>query len=107
MGAAASSRGAGESGAGEEQKAEGGDGRTIKFADEELEDDADRKQARNHAAVLRVWAHVDTVHGSGRLTKLSWTLIGRRRRRRRRRRRTALRRRRPKKRRRRTRLGAV
>ena len=54
MGAAASSRGeaggAGESGAGEEQKADGGDGRTIKFADEELDDDADRKQARNHAA---------------------------------------------------------
>ena len=107
MGAAASSRGAGESGAGEEQKAEGGDGRTIKFADEELEDDADRKQARNHAAVLRVWAHVDTVHGSGRQRSPSWTQIGRRRRRRRSWRRTGRSRRRPRKRRRRRRLFAV
>ncbi len=51
MGAAASSRGegdgAGEAGAGDEQR-EAADGRTIKFADEELDDNADRKQARDH-----------------------------------------------------------
>ncbi len=100
MGAAASSRGegdgAGEAGAGDEQR-EAADGRTIKFADEELDDDADRKQARDH--LCGMWGRTDGILVSGRQKRLSWMRTGRRRRRRRSWRRIRLRRRRPERRR--------